>query len=217
MQRKLSIILISALCLSLLVLAGCGSKSRSAAVPRPEGKLAVVGFTNPVYNWQILAGYLDEEGKPVPDGTLETLDQVLLDTLQRHQVFDYITPLAVRPCEEVVVFEESGLPKVSAWKYWLGVGKCIQTDFLLVPQITQWTERVGSDNGVESPASVALDFYLIDVKNERMNRARYEETQVSLIENLFTARKFADRGGKWVTATRLASDGIEEKLMELGL
>ena len=47
--------------------------------------------------------------------------------------------------------------------------------------------------------------------------ARYEETQVSLIENLFTARKFADRGGKWVTASRLASDGIEEKLTELGL
>ena len=70
---------------------------------------------------------------------------------------------------------------------------------------------------MEDPASVALDFYLIDVKNERMIRSRYEETQESLIENLLTLQKFADRGGKWVTATRLASDGIEEKLMELGL
>ncbi|WP_231856555.1 hypothetical protein [Pseudodesulfovibrio piezophilus] len=190
---------------------------RSAAVPRPEGKLAVAGFSNPVYNWQILAGYLAEEGHPVPDGTVETLDAVLVDTLARHQVFDYITPAAVKQCEDVVVFEESGLPKVSAWKYWLGVGKCIQADYLLVPQITYWRERVGSDAGVQTPASVALDFYLIDVKNERMTRSRYEETQESLLENLFTARKFAKRGGKWVTATRLASDGIEEKLMELGL
>ncbi|QJB57302.1 hypothetical protein [Pseudodesulfovibrio sp. zrk46] len=217
MQRKFSIFLLLVLCLSLMSVAGCGTKKRTAAVPRPEGKLAVAGFNNPVYNWQILAGYLDQEGQPVPDGTLETLNQVLTDTLASHQVFDYITPDAVRPCEEVVVFEESGLPKVSAWKYWLGVGKCAQADLLLVPQVTYWRERVGSDYGVETPASVSLEFYLIDVKNERMTRARYEETQVSLIENLFTAKKYDSRGGKWVTATRLASDGIDEKLMELGL
>jgi hypothetical protein len=216
MRRTYLFVTVSMLCLSLLVFAGCGGK-RTAAVPRPEGKLAVAGFTNPTANWQILAGYLEEEGKPVPDGTLAALDSILLDTLHRHQVFDFITPEAVLQCQEVVVFEQSGLPKVSAWKYWLGVAKCIQADLLLVPQVTYWRERVGGPNGVESPASVALDFFLIDVKNERMNRARYEETQQALIDNLLTAGKFADRGGKWVTATRLASDGIEEKLMELGL
>ncbi|QGY41707.1 hypothetical protein GM415_16775 [Pseudodesulfovibrio cashew] len=217
MRRTFSLVTFAALALSLLLTAGCGTSKRTAAVPRPEGKLAVAGFSNPIYNWQILAGYLDEEGHPVPDGTLDALDGILRETLQRHQVFDYITPAAVKQCEDVVVFEESGLPKVSAWKYWLGVGKCMQVDLLLVPQVTYWRERVGSDNGVETPASVSLEFYLIDVKQERMVRARYEETQVSLMENLFTARKFADRGGKWVTATRLASDGIEEKLTELGL
>jgi len=216
MQRKISIILLSVACLSLL-LAGCGPKSRTAAIPRPEGKLAVAGFTNPIYNWQILAGYLEEEGNPVPDGTLEALDSVLIDTLQKHQVFDYITPLALKQCEDVVVFEEEGLPKVSAWKYWLGVAKCAQADLLLVPQITHWRERVGSTSGVTTPASIAMDMYLIDVKNERLTRVRYEETQVSLSENLFTAKKFASRGGQWVTATRLASDGIAEKLTELGL
>lgn len=204
------------LCLSLLALAGCGGK-RTAAVPRPEGKLAVAGFSNPIYNWQLLAGYLDEEDKPAPEGSMDTLDAILLDALERHQVFDYITPAAVEQCEDVVVFEESGLPKTSAWKYWLGVGKCIQADLLLVPQLTSWNERVGSTSGVERPASVSIDFYLIDIKQERMIRARYEETQEALIENLLTAKKFAARGGQWVTATRLASDGIEEKLMELGL
>jgi hypothetical protein len=202
--------------LSLLSLSGCG-KPRTAAVPRPEGKLAVAGFTNPVNNWELLAGYLDEEGKPAPDGTTATLDMILADTLQAHQVFDYIVPAAVQQCEDVVVFEESGLPKTSAWKYWLGVAKCIQCDYLLVPQLTSWKERDGSAAGVSAPASVSIDFYLIDVKQERMIRARYEETQESLLENLYKANKFAARGGKWVTATRLAQDGIEEKLMELGL
>jgi hypothetical protein len=216
MRRAPLLITVSILCFSLLLIGGCGGK-RTAAVPRPEGRLAVAGFSNPVYNWQILAGYLEEEGKPVPDGTLPTLDAVLIETLHKHQVFDFITPEAVRQCEEVVVFEQSGLPKISAWKYWLGVANCIQADLLLVPQVTYWHERVGSPNGVESPAGVALDFYLIDAKHERLTRARYEETQQALIENLLTAGKFADRGGKWVTATRLASDGIEEKLTELGL
>ncbi|BCS90161.1 hypothetical protein [Pseudodesulfovibrio sediminis] len=204
-------------CLALLSLAGCGKSTRNAAVPRPEGKLAVAGFTNPTRNWELLAGYLDEEGKPAPEGTVETLDMILADTLRKHQVFDYITPPAVEHCEDVVVFEDGGLPKLSAWKYWLGVAKCMDVDYLLVPQLTTWRERVGSAGGVESPASVAIDFYLISVKEERMIRSRYEETQQALLDNLFEAGKFADRGGKWVTATRLASDGIEEKLMELGL
>lgn len=217
MRRVYLFMAVSALCVSMLLTAGCGTSKRTAAVPRPEGTLAVAGFSNPVHNWQILAGYLEEEGKPVPEGTLPALDSLLVETLHRHQVFDFITPTAVLQCQEVVVFEESGLPKISAWKYWLGVGKCIQADMLLVPQVTYWRERDGGPNGVEAPASVALDFFLIDVKNERMTRARYEETQVGLSENLFTARKFMDRGGKWVTATRLASEGIEEKLTELGL
>ena len=217
-MRRGILLAVTALCLmSMLLAAGCAPQQRTAAVPRPEGKLAVAGFTNPIYNWQLLAGYLDEEGRPAPDGAVQALDQILLDTLAEHQVFDYILPTAVHQCEEVVVFEQSGVPKKSAFKYWLGVGKCIQADLLLVPQVTHWRERVGSDSGVQSPASVAMEFYLIDVQNERITRTRFEETQVSLLENFFTARKFADRGGKWVTATRLASDGIKEKLMELGL
>ncbi|MFH1915134.1 MAG: hypothetical protein ABIK45_12785 [Pseudomonadota bacterium] len=217
MRRTRLISTALALCLVLLVTAGCGTPQRTAAIPRPEGKLAVAGFTNPIYNWQLLAGYLEEEGMAVPDGTLSALDSVLIDTLHRHQVYDFITPDSLIPCQDVVVFEESGMPKLSAWKYWLGVGKCIQADVLLVPQVTHWREREGTTSGVTTAASVALDFFLIDVKNERMTRARFEETQVGLLENLFTARKFADRGGAWVTATRLASDGIEEKLTELGL
>ncbi|AMK12339.1 hypothetical protein [Pseudodesulfovibrio indicus] len=217
MKRNAVFFEVAALCLSLLILAGCGKTTRTAAVPRPEGKLAVAGFTNPVYNWELLAGYLEQEGKPAPEGTMETLDMIVADTLHEHQVFDYITPDAVKQCQDVVVFEESGQPRVSAWKYWLGVGKCIQADYLLVPQLTTWRERVGSDGGVQTPASVAIDFYLIDIKAERMTRSRYEETQQGLLENLYNAKKFAARGGKWVTATRLAQDGIDEKLMELGL
>ena len=41
------------LCLSLLAIAGCGPSKRTAAIPRPEGKLAVAGFTNPTHNWEI--------------------------------------------------------------------------------------------------------------------------------------------------------------------
>lgn len=205
------------LCCVLLLAAGCATSQKEPAVARPEGKLGVAGFSNPIYNWEMLAGYLDVEGQPVPKGTLKELNKVLIDTLGRHQVYDYVPPATVRQCEDVLVFEESGTPRISAWKYWLGVAKCMQLDYLLVPQVTYWRERVGSDAGVTTPASVTLELYLINVKQERMTRARYEETQQSLMENLFTAKKFASRGGRWVTALRLASDGLDVKLTELGL
>lgn len=215
MRRFFHQIGIVALCCSVFLVAGCAMQKASA--PRPQGKLAVAGFSNPVYNWEMLAGYLDAEGEPVPAGTLAELDRVLIETLARHQVTGYVTPSAVRQCEEIADIDDYGKPRLSAWKYWLGVGKCMQVDYLLVPQVTRWQERVGSGGGVTTPASVTLELYLINVKQEQIARARYEETQQSLLENLATAGKFAARGGKWVTALRLASDGLDAKLMELGL
>lgn len=199
----------------MFVVFGCAPKA--PVVDRPTGVLAVAGFTNPTRDSQLLAGYLEEPGKPVAPEVLSDLDSILVDTLASHAVFDYIKPHVVGQCQSVVVFEEGGLPRMSAWKYWLGVAKCIPADYLLVPQVVYWKERVGSTSGSTSPASVILEFYLIDVKNERLNRVRFDETQVALSENLLTAGKFASRGGKWITATQLAAEGIEAKLLELGL
>lgn len=217
MRRIIKIVVALALCLALMLAAGCSSKQQQPTAPRPEGKLAIAGFSNPIHSWEVLAGYLEEEGKPVPDGTLPELNKVMTEVLAEHLVLDYVTPAAVKQCEDIVVFEQTSQPRLSAWRYWLNVAKCMQVDYLLVPQVTYWSEREGSEAGVTSPASVALEFFLIDVMNEKMTRARFEETQQSLMQNLLSAGKFASRGGKWITALELASEGIDVKLTELGL
>ncbi|WP_147820856.1 hypothetical protein [Salidesulfovibrio onnuriiensis] len=218
MKRFFHFASLAALALCLFLLAGCGTPRPQATAPRPEGTLAIAGFTNPTNSWQLLAGYVPKEGaKPLSQEILLRLDGTLQDTLNAHGVVGYKPAAITRQCQDIVVFEEVGVPRMSAFKYWLGVGKCMAVEYLLVPQVIEWDERQGGDMGVEAPAAVVLDFFLINVKDETMIRAHFSETQESLTENIFKAKSFFKRGGKWVTAHELASEGIDQKLTELGL
>lgn len=78
-------------------------------------------------------------------------------------------------------------------------------DYLLVPQLLYWREREGNRFSVNNPASVTLELFLVDVRNERLaGRFHFEETQHSLSENILDADKFLSRGAKWIPALELA-------------
>ncbi|MBN2139741.1 MAG: hypothetical protein JW718_01930 [Desulfovibrionaceae bacterium] len=196
---------------------GCAEKPLPP-MAKPEGTLAVAGFSHPKFSWELLAGYLPEEGLNLSNEVVRSLDQVLTETLQAHGVRGYTPPGVTRQCQEIVVFEQTGCTRESAWKYWLSVGKCLPADFLLVPQVLFWREREGGSAGVEEPASVVLDIYLIDVKAETVaGRYHYDETQQPLSENLLEAGKFFRRKGRWVPALELAREGLDQGLRALGL
>ena len=94
------------------------------------------------------------------------------------------------------------------------MGRCLPADYLLVPQVLRWKEFEGGGN----PASVVLDLYLIDVKNERLvSRFHFDETQKALTDNLLDIGKYMRRKGEWVNADVLAKEGIEAGLREMGL
>jgi len=202
--------------LSLLALAsltGCAPKPITPQI-RPMGNIAVAAFTAPKYNWELLAGYLPEEGKGVKPEILARLDANLDQTLRAHGVKVSATPAATRQCQEIVVFERAGKSRESAWSYWLNVGKCLPADFILVPQVLYWRELEGGG----SPASVVMDLFLLDVKAERVvSRYHFDETQKALTDNLLDMGKFVRRKGEWVSADVLASEGIEAGLREMGL
>ncbi len=215
MHKRTMFPILALLCvwaLSLLA-TGCAPKP-IAPQPRPLGSIAVAGFTAPKYNWELIAGYLPEEGKGVKPEILSRLDDALSQTLRAHGVKNTLTPAQTRQCQEIVVFERAGKSRESAWAYWLGVGRCLPADFILVPQVLYWKELVGGGN----PASVVLDLYLIDVRGERIvSRFHYDETQKALTDNLLDVGKFVKRGGEWVPAETLAKEGIEAGLREMGL
>jgi hypothetical protein len=211
-MRMRTVLTTSAL-LCVLALAACAPK----AIPpqaRPLGSIAVAAFTAPKYNWELLAGYLPEEGKGVKPEIAAKLDDMLGQTLRAHGVSVSSTPAGTRQCQEIVVFERAGKARESAWAYWLGVGKCLPADFILVPQVLSWKELGGGGN----PASVVLDLFLLDVKGERVvSRYHFDETQKALSDNLLDLPKFVQRKGEWVAADVLAKEGIEAGLREMGL
>ncbi|WP_432737010.1 hypothetical protein [Maridesulfovibrio sp. FT414] len=206
--------------LAMATLSGCASKSEIVKLPRPVGTIAVAGFTNPVFNWELLAGYLPHEGQPIKKEVLQQLDDAMVEVLARHGVTGYARPAITRQCQEIEVFENMGSRREAAFAYWVKVGECMTADYILVPQVLFWQDLRGmqkADFNIQ-PASVLIDLYLIDVNNKSIvRRYHFDETQQPLSSNVLNAGTFFKRGGKWVKAMELADEALDNGLMELGL
>ena len=93
------------------------------------------------------------------------------------------------------------------------MGRKQEADAVLVGFVYRFRERVGKGFSAESPASVAFDLHLIRVMDGRtVWSANFDETQQSLGQNLFQLGTFLTRGGRWVTAEDMATDGLDNIL-----
>ncbi|HSE84105.1 MAG TPA: hypothetical protein VLB01_06130 [Thermodesulfobacteriota bacterium] len=93
----------------------------------------------------------------------------------------------------------------------LEVARNMDTDAVLLGNVFEYREREGGELGVSSPASVAFGAQLLDTKSGQIIwEAYYAETQRPLLWNVFELDKFVKRGGKWVTASQLAREGVVE-------
>jgi len=200
----------------LLVLGGCAPKTGVVTPVSREASLAVAGFSQPQHDWEMLAGFLPERYAPLPDGVLPELDLELAEQLRSRTEIPFLGPALTRQCEEVVLAQKER-SRVSALEHWRKVGTCMAVDYLLVPFAFTWQERRGGEWGVEQPASVTFDLYLITVGDGSVKRFHFEERQQALTENILDAGKFFQRAGKWVSARELARDGIRQALEDLGL
>ncbi|NIP38275.1 MAG: hypothetical protein GWO07_03630 [Candidatus Dadabacteria bacterium] len=82
-------------------------------------------------------------------------------------------------------------------------------DLILTGFISNYSERVGGELGVESPAAVSFLARLYDAKTgELLWQYFYTEQQSPLFENLAEVGKFFKRKGKWVSAWELTEEGI---------
>jgi len=86
-------------------------------------------------------------------------------------------------------------------------------DAVLLGFVYRFRERVGKGFSAESPASVAFDLNLIRVTDARtVWSGSFDETQQTLGQNLFQLGTFLSRGGRWVTAKDMATDGLKNML-----
>jgi hypothetical protein len=83
-------------------------------------------------------------------------------------------------------------------------------DAVLTGVITRYDNRQGTALAVDHPASVAYEAFLISARDgEILWRARFDETQQPLLDNLLLAGRFFKGGGVWQTNDTLARLGLE--------
>jgi hypothetical protein len=83
-------------------------------------------------------------------------------------------------------------------------------DAVLTGVITRYDDRQGNALLVDHPASVAYEAFLISARDgEILWRARFDETQRPLLDNLLLAERFFKGGGVWQTNDTLARIGLE--------
>ncbi|MFW5487251.1 MAG: hypothetical protein ACNI3A_02315 [Desulfovibrio sp.] len=217
-MRKANWTIWGCLLVAVFLLSSCAKSPAPFKPLQKDTVLAVAGFKNPRYNWELLAGCMPDQCNIVKPEVLDKLNTMLTDALSASGR-NFIGVSMVRQCQELVGFEQRNeSQQAAALRYWLNVGRCVPCDYLLVPQLMSWKQRDGGDWGVRQPASVVMHFYLLDIRNQGIVKTSYyDETQEPLSGNLLEAGTFFKRGAKWVTAERLASDGISEAIQELGL
>jgi hypothetical protein len=83
-------------------------------------------------------------------------------------------------------------------------------DAVLTGVITRYDDRQGNALLVDQPASVAYEAFLISARDgEILWRARFDETQQPLLDNLLLAGRFFKGGAVWQTNDTLARIGLE--------
>ena len=211
MRTAKTLLLIASLA---LVLVSCSTPKQP---PMPLGSLRIglAYYTQPESTSDLLAGYMTEEVHPVDPKITAELDSLLVDVLAKESKNSFVPAGVAMDCARKTQVANT---KQAALRKWAAVGRCVGVDLLVVPQIIEWRERVGSGVGVVTPAKVVMDTYVVDVRNESLiSRSRYDETQSALSSNILDAGKFVKRGGKWVSTQELAREGMVKAVKELGL
>lgn len=96
------------------------------------------------------------------------------------------------------------------------VGEMVYADAVMMSRLQRFRERVGDEWGAKSPASVAFTLDLVDVRRgDIVWTARFDETQKSLSESIFSLGDVGARGVRWLSAEQLAQDGVRKAIGQL--
>ncbi len=208
----------------VLLLGACQTRPVPVAGPVAESfnptRIAVLPFTNmsalygegqsvrcPLCGTMMVTG-------PVRDGAVRFLTEELSQLVRKKMKAGVIPPERAKGVYTTLLNEEGLLfPEVGVVAK---TGRRLGADAVVVGNIYRFRERVGSDYGAERPASVAFTLAMVRVEDSSVIWSTvFDETQHSLMENLFNIGTFFKRGGKWLTAEQLARYGLQEIVDEL--
>ncbi len=144
----------------------------------------------------------------IEKGAEKLVQESFIDKLRDIKEAQIIPPEKVTAVYNRVVAESLKKPLLAVLR---NVGVELQADIVVVGYVYRYTERVGYDLSVEHPASVAFEIRMLNVKDgSTIWRGVFDKTQKSLMEDVFQASSFFKGGGKWLTASQLSRQGIDE-------
>jgi hypothetical protein len=144
-------------------------------------------------------------------GSQKTLTRLLQEKMEAKDIFKILPPEKV---EEALSKSDRMQLELRPMLSFVQLGKTLNVDFILVGYLFRFEERIGSNIGVEKPASVGFDVHLIRLRDGKMVWiGKFDETQQPLSENLLKMRAFVRRKASWLTAVELSSVGMDEMLI----
>lgn len=198
----------------IFMVSGCQKAEEQQRFIMPDIVVAVAPFTQPTQTTELLAGFIPEAQKRIPESTLNELTDLFHKKLHAEK-HSYVF-LSNADIQGDMARDERG--RRNALITWAERAKKAGADMIIVPHAVVLQERVGSKLGVVTPAAINEDFYLIDAREPvtLVTRCHFSEEQKSLASDITRIGSFFKRGG-WITAQELAAEGMDKAVREFGL
>jgi hypothetical protein len=180
---------------------------------KPE-KVAVLPYQLAIVNINAnravspLNGAIHRSGEIISSARV-VMDQILSEQLRGHTSLNLLdTAAAARSLDQHL----SLLPFRQAV---MAAGRDMEADAVLIGFIYRLSQRVGEAFSAENPASAAFDLILLRVSDGQIIWSdSFDQTQVSLTENLLEIGQYAGRGLYWFTVEEFAQYGMEKILSQ---
>ena len=144
-------------------------------------------------------------GGKIEKGAERILEEIFIEKIKKFKNIEIISQEKVDAVYKRINAESWKSPVMDILKK---VGLELKADYLAVAYIFRYTERIGTNYGVEKPASAAFEVnFISSPKNEIIWRGIFDKTQKSFSEDVFHASSL-----KWLTVRELATRGMGETL-----
>ncbi|MEW6325374.1 MAG: hypothetical protein AB1515_08305 [Nitrospirota bacterium] len=141
----------------------------------------------------------------IAPGAEATVTDLLYQALEQQTTFEP----AARPLVEQELARAGEPPSSSEALQKLA--RAVGAEAALHGVVTDYREREGSRVGVERPATVGIELWLVRARDgQTIWHGRYYEAQQSLTEELRTLPLYLKRGTRWLTAEELAAYAVQE-------
>ncbi len=148
--------------------------------------------------------------EPVSERVADMMTDLMFEKLIAGGEYDLISPDQAMGAIATIVESDQNFDLESLLLF-QKVGKAFEADAVLVGRIYRWRERIGTDYGVQRASSVAFDLQLIrPADGALLWRGRFDKTQQALFGNLLDLTTFSRGKGRWMTAEKLAMNGLED-------